>query len=294
MRAGWGPGWGCRWGLQTPYPGSHPDLPGVQASQGLPNPRFSPYPTPPPDLWPPHPPWLPTRSPGALPLPPSLPDPSSSHPRTVPAPPAGSPGHPSPAGSSSLERSRACLSSSLIVSRFVWEVRPRALLHAKFINRAVFPDVRWLQPGEQVDWDQSSNRWSADNEFLDTYLLPQLSSPRPQPHLPLSPQIPKGSHERQSLECKENSHFPNEGGGWGRGAASPWTSEPGWACRRRGSAGCLAPLSPRPPQLCPQLMAAQVGQLLTASALGNAWASQEEDRQQGPGPLHAQGSKGTG
>ena len=69
MRAGWGPGWGCRLGLQTPYPGSHPDLPGVQASQGLPNPRFSPYPTPPPDLWPPHPPWLPTPSPGALPLP---------------------------------------------------------------------------------------------------------------------------------------------------------------------------------------------------------------------------------
>lgn len=47
------------------------------------------------------------------------------------------------------------------------------LLHAKFINRAVFPDGRWLQPGEQVDWDQNNNRWSADNEFLDTYLLPR-------------------------------------------------------------------------------------------------------------------------
>lgn len=38
----------------------------------------------------------------------------------------------------------------------------------------------------------------------------------------------------------------------------------------------------------------QVGLLLTASVLGNAWASQEKDRQQGSGPLHAQGSKGTG
>lgn len=131
------------------------------------------------------------------------------------------------------------------------------------------------------------------NSLTLTY---SLNSPPPgsQPHLPLSPQIPKRSHERQSLECKENSHFPNEGGGWGRGAASPWTSEPGWARRRRDWAGCPAPPSPRPPQLCPQLMAAQVGLLLTASVLGNAWASQEKDRQQGSGPLHAQGSKGTG
>lgn len=45
---------------------------------------------------------------------------------------------------------------------------PGVLLHAKFINRAVFPDGRWLQPGEQVDWDQNNNRWRADNEFLDT------------------------------------------------------------------------------------------------------------------------------
>lgn len=175
--------------MQITYPGSHPDLPGVQASQGPPNPHFSHSPTrslaPSPTLAPS--PLLRCPSPTRA----SLPDPSSSHPRTVPAPPAGSPGHPSPAGSSSLERSGACLSSSLIVSRFVWEVRPRALLHAKFINRAVFPDVRWLQPGEQVDWDQSSNRWSADNEFLDTYLLPQLSSPRlsaPSATVPTDPQ----------------------------------------------------------------------------------------------------------
>lgn len=161
-------------------------LPGVPSrppwSPGLPSspqPLFLSVPHSPTRSLAPSPTLAPSPSPGALP--------PSGPPSQTPAPytpgrfphPAGSPGHPSPAGSSSLERSRACLSSSLIVSRFVWEVRPRALLHAKFINRAVFPDVRWLQPGEQVDWDQSSNRWSADNEFLDTYLLPQLSSPRP-------------------------------------------------------------------------------------------------------------------
>jgi hypothetical protein len=51
------------------------------------------------------------------------------------------------------------------------------LFRAKFINRAVFPDGRRLQPGEQVDWDQNNNRWSADNEFLDTHLLPGLFLP---------------------------------------------------------------------------------------------------------------------
>lgn len=67
----------------------------------------------------------------------------------------------------------ACLSScSNCFQIRVGGQGPGVLLHAKFINRAVFPDGRWLQPGEQVDWDQNNNRWRADNEFLDTYLLP--------------------------------------------------------------------------------------------------------------------------
>lgn len=67
----------------------------------------------------------------------------------------------------------ACLSScSNCFQICVGGQGPGVLLHAKFINRAVFPDGRWLQPGEQVDWDQNNNRWRADNEFLDTYLLP--------------------------------------------------------------------------------------------------------------------------
>ena len=88
MRAGWG----C-WGLQTPYPWSHPDLHGVQASQVPPNPRFSPYPTPPPDLWPPHPPWLPPPPrapfphPGLPPRPQLLTPQDSSAPRGLPRAP---------------------------------------------------------------------------------------------------------------------------------------------------------------------------------------------------------------
>lgn len=75
------------------------------------------------------------------------------------------------------------------------------LLHAKFINRAVFPDGHWLQPGEQVDWDQNNNRWRTDNEFLNTYFilsgllpLPLLTdtiqqSPQLLPALPTSSNI---------------------------------------------------------------------------------------------------------
>lgn len=70
----------------------------------------------------------------------------------------------------SLGRPRLPVIFALIVSRSVWEVRPgSALPCAKFINRAELPDGRRLQPGEQVDWEQSNNRWRADNEFLDTY-----------------------------------------------------------------------------------------------------------------------------
>lgn len=106
---------------------------------------------------------LPPTSGSPLPLPPGSCLPPSSLPTVLPA----------------------CLSScSNCFQIRVGGQGPGVLLHAKFINRAVFPDGRWLQPGEQVDWDQNNNRWSTDNEFLDTYLLPQrLLSLQPPLHL---------------------------------------------------------------------------------------------------------------
>lgn len=150
------PSWGSPpFPLAHPIPGSHPDPRYPQTlSQSLsssPDPGFPRPPT--------------TQSPFTAAPPKSIP---TSSPTGLPplAPARPTLWRPLPPLPGALP---ACLSScSNCFQICVGGQGPGVLLHAKFINRAVFPDGRWLQPGEQVDWDQNNNRWRADNEFLDT------------------------------------------------------------------------------------------------------------------------------
>lgn len=141
----------------------------------------------------------------------------------------------------------------------------------------MFPDVRWLQPGrKQVDWDQSSNRWSADNEFLDTYLLSSTLLPALSPICHCPHRSPRRSHERpEPWNARKTVISLMRGGGLGEGAASPWTSRAWLGPREEGLGGVPSPSLLRPglPALSPA-DGRQVGLLLTASVLGNAWASQ--------------------
>ena len=63
------------------------------------------------------------------------------------------------------------------------------------------------------------------NSLTLTYSL-NSPPPGPQPHLPLSPQIPKRSNELGAWNARKTVISLMKAGVGGGGAASPWTSEP--------------------------------------------------------------------